>query len=93
MTPRKPKPRKPTRRNKTKVLEFLEFETAGFGSGDRLGFRPTARCGKISDGVAFEHNRQGGWLLSFADLKRAYLLAKKHRQDPNCWIHRGTPTK
>jgi hypothetical protein len=38
-----------------------------------------SRCGKIKDGVAFAHGKEGGWVIGFADLERIYLAAKAQR--------------
>jgi hypothetical protein len=59
--------------------ETMTFRTAGYSVKEvlRVNPQPDAKCGRIEDGVAFRHDREGGWVLSFKDLESIYLRAKK----------------
>ena len=37
-------------------------------------------CGSIADGVGLDRDREGIWVISFADLERMYLAAKEVRR-------------
>lgn len=56
------------------------FTVQGYSYLDNLWFRPGShRCGSINDGVAFAHDNDGEWILSFTDLEKMYELAKAAR--------------
>ena len=58
-----------------------EFKSAGFGGNEELTFSPEVMsCGHIRDGVIFEHNDDGPWIMSFLDLETAYMMAKAQRE-------------
>jgi len=45
----------------------------------RVFVEPTM-CGTIADGIALHHGDDAGWVISFKDLERIYLAAKKSRK-------------
>jgi hypothetical protein len=75
----------------TKV-EQMVFLTAGYSICERLNVYPRrkvlkvnpqtgAKCGIIEDGVVFEHDNDGKWVLSFSDLEKIYLRAKELKDE------------
>ena len=60
----------------------LEVEVAGHPEPTLMLRRGICECGNITDGVALSHGRRGGWVISFADLKRIYEAAKAERVKP-----------
>jgi hypothetical protein len=46
----------------------------------KLEFYPISACGGIKDGVGFAHAGEGGWVISFVNLKKMYQAAVKVRQ-------------
>lgn len=62
----------------------MEIRTQGYSSKDSLTVYPEGgQCGSIKDGIAFEHDRQGPWVISFEDLGRIYRAAVKARKLSN----------
>jgi hypothetical protein len=64
---------------------YLLFRTEGYSLTDEMRVRQlkvseTGSSGTIRDGVAFEHDNDGWWVLSFKDLESIYLAAKKARE-------------
>ena len=65
----------------------MRIKTQGYhGRYPYLDFSPgPSKCGSINDGVVLEHrgNRtgEGGWVISFRDLKRMYRAAEKARME------------
>jgi hypothetical protein len=67
--------------------EVMNFRTAGYSHMESLKVWPHSRvsvnpqpgtkCGSIEDGVVFQHDQEGAWVLSFADLEKIYLRAKE----------------
>ena len=58
----------------------LIYKTAGYSDDDKLTVDVgRAKCGEITDGIGFVHDRDGGWVLSFEDLEQIYLLNKSYR--------------
>ena len=60
------------------------FRTGGYNDDDRVRVDPGIhKCGKVADGVCFEHALNGrwigGWVLAFTDLEWIYLEAKRRR--------------
>ena len=58
----------------------LHIKAAGYGGGDDLHVSLRSGTGSISDGVGFWHNREGAWVIGFADLKRLYKAAGAARK-------------
>jgi hypothetical protein len=69
-----------------KRVEGVEYEayeilTQGYDAKDVLRFQPArTSCGKIKDGVALEHNKEGGWIISYKDLIEMARLATEARK-------------
>ena len=61
----------------------LQVPVAGHSSDMLLVHPGVHHCGRIIDGVAFAHGRDGRWVISFADLERIYDAAKAQRQGQN----------
>jgi len=63
-----------------KSMRGKKIKTAGYGGGNKL-FYDTGpwECSKIVDGVSFEHNNEGGWVIGFKDLEKIYLEARNIR--------------
>ena len=65
-----------------------KIKTAGYGNSDELFYRPGPyECGKIKDGISFEHGREGCWVVDFEDLEKIYFEArniriKQHGKNP-----------
>lgn len=59
----------------------FKLRTAGYSGNGDLWFHPGPRlCGEITDGVSFEHDDEGPWVLSFLDLEACYLAARQARK-------------
>jgi len=67
----------------TKYAGWYEIEVVGDGRG--LQFNPgVSACGEITDGVAFQHDGEGTWVISMSDLRemvRAAERARDHHAD------------
>lgn len=61
----------------------LEIKVAGHTDGNILYFSPSVHmCGRITNGVGVYFSpRRGSFVLDFADLEKAYLAAKKFREE------------
>jgi hypothetical protein len=57
----------------------MTIGVAGHTEPDLRVWIGPSRCGEITDGVAFAHGKEGGWVIDFADLERVYLAAKEKR--------------
>jgi len=56
-------------------------ETAGY-SGRLLYFKAgPCECGRITNGVSFEHNNEGCWVIDYKDLSEMFKLAQITRQE------------
>ena len=56
------------------------YKTAGWSELDELTVDCNiCRCGPIRDGISMEHDKSGGFVLSFRDLEDIYKKAKKVR--------------
>ena len=65
-------------------MSKLTVKSAGYSIQGDLHFHPgPSTCGDITDGVVFEHDNEGGWLISFASLEALYLAAKAAREPQN----------
>lgn len=63
-------------------MKRKKIMTAGYyGSDDLFYSTGISRCGKITNGVAFEHGEQGWWVVAFDDLEKIYFEAKKKRKN------------
>ena len=63
-----------------RAYETYEVEMAGHVK-DKLYFEPgPERCGSIIDGVCFEFDNEGGWVIPFSELKAMYLASVKVRE-------------
>jgi hypothetical protein len=59
----------------------LRLKTAGYSVTDVLIVEPgPAKRGDIQDGIAFRHDDQGSWVLSYGDLKRIVTAAEAARR-------------
>lgn len=59
------------------------YRTAGYSDTEKfkvLKVQNAGRCGDIADGVVFQHDNDGAWVLDFKDLEDIYLLAKEARR-------------
>lgn len=66
-----------------KMTEKQLYKTEGYTGDNNLTFYPyPSSCGSIDDGVAFEHNDEGLWVLSFTALQDMYLAAREVREQP-----------
>ena len=62
-------------------IKRIQVDTAGYSRRDQLTANVgRAECGQIKDGVGFEHDSSGGWVVAFADLERIYLANKAFRE-------------
>ena len=66
------------------MLEESDFgyivDTAGLGGDEKMTFyKGPSSCGMITDGVGINASF-GGWVISFEDFEKIYLLAKQERE-------------
>jgi hypothetical protein len=62
-------------------MSDLTIKTAGYLTPDDLHVSVgPVQCGEITDGVCFEHNKDGAWVIDFADLRMIYIRAKQARE-------------
>ena len=72
--------------NMPKMKETAYFtyltKTAGYNDGNILEFDPAFHsCMDIKNGVAFQHNREGWWVIDYKDLCEMHRLASKFRKE------------
>jgi hypothetical protein len=47
------------------------------------------RCGKVTDGVAFEFGDEGSWVISLQELEALVCAAKVAHFDQAAWMRKG----
>ena len=68
------------KRRADRKFEVYEIEMAGH-TKDHFYFEPgPTACGEIEDGIAFEFDNDGGWVVPFSELEAMYLASVKVRE-------------
>ena len=63
------------------ILKEIAIDAPGSIEGTMYIDPGVWQCGEVTDGVGIRMKPRGGFVISFANLEKAYLAAKKFREN------------